>query len=58
MPDTVVAHAGFGQPTADQPLIDTTAYGSGPDDSITDTTADRQGHVQRKTSHICTDLAT
>jgi carboxypeptidase C (cathepsin A) len=38
MPDTVVAHAGFGQPTADQPLLDTTAYGSGPDDSITDTT--------------------
>ncbi|HET7879547.1 MAG TPA: S8 family serine peptidase [Acetobacteraceae bacterium] len=32
-------HAGFGDsvPT-DQPLLDTTAYGSGPDDSITDTT--------------------
>src|SRR5271166_6776021 len=38
MQATVVAHAGFGQPTANQPLLDTTAYGSGPDDSITDLT--------------------
>ena len=31
--------AGFGQSApADQPLLDTTAYGSGPDDQITDTT--------------------
>jgi carboxypeptidase C (cathepsin A) len=33
----IAAHTGFGQPAAaDQPLLDTTAYGSGPDDSITD----------------------
>jgi carboxypeptidase C (cathepsin A) len=32
-------HGGFGQTRpADQPLLDTTAYGGGPDDSITDTT--------------------
>src|SRR6185312_12739507 len=39
MPNTITGHAGFGQegPT-DQPLLDTTAYGSGPDDSITDAT--------------------
>jgi carboxypeptidase C (cathepsin A) len=33
----IAAHTGFGQPSAaDQPVLDTTAYGSGPDDSITD----------------------
>ena len=34
-------HSAFEQPggqAADQPYLDTTAYGSGPDDSITDVT--------------------
>ena len=35
---TVVTHAGFGQSVADQPLLDQTAYGAGPDDSIVDVT--------------------
>ena len=38
MTNTIVARAGFGQASSDQPLLDTTAYGSGPDDSITDVT--------------------
>jgi carboxypeptidase C (cathepsin A) len=38
MQSTITDHAGFGQPGSDQPLLDTTAYGAGPDDSITDTT--------------------
>lgn len=38
MPNAITARAGFGQPGSDQPLLDTTAYGAGPDDSITDTT--------------------
>jgi carboxypeptidase C (cathepsin A) len=38
MLDTITANAGFGQSDpADQPFLDTTAYGAGPDDSITDT---------------------
>jgi carboxypeptidase C (cathepsin A) len=37
MPKAIRAQAGFGQPDADgPPLNDTTAYGAGPDDSITD----------------------
>ena len=39
MPIAITQHGGFGQSApADQPFLDTTAYGSGPDDSITDTT--------------------
>ena len=39
MSNTMTDHAGFGQPgQPDQPLLDTTAYGAGPDDSIADTT--------------------
>ncbi len=38
MTNPIVARAGFGQASSDQPLLDTTAYGSGPDDSISDVT--------------------
>jgi carboxypeptidase C (cathepsin A) len=39
MSTTAIPHAGFGDSgPADQPLLDTTAYGSGPDDAITDVT--------------------
>jgi carboxypeptidase C (cathepsin A) len=39
MSATATPHRGFGDSgPADQPLLDTTAYGSGPDDSITDVT--------------------
>jgi carboxypeptidase C (cathepsin A) len=38
MTNMIVTHAGFGQPGVDQPLLDTTVYGSGPDDSVTDVT--------------------
>ncbi|MGH7117893.1 MAG: S10 family peptidase [Acetobacteraceae bacterium] len=39
MSQSNIGEAGFGNPTGnpDQPLLDTTAYGAGPDDSITDT---------------------
>ena len=37
MPNTITERAGFGQPETDAPLLDTTAYGAGPDNSITDT---------------------
>ena len=36
MAKAISAHAGFGQPNGDKPIQDTTAYGAGPDDSITD----------------------
>src|SRR5271168_1542330 len=36
MTNMIVTHAGFGQPGVDQPLLDTTVYGSGPEDSVTD----------------------
>jgi hypothetical protein len=39
MAEVIDAHSGFGQNSpADQPILDTTAYASGPDDAITDTT--------------------
>jgi hypothetical protein len=38
MTNMIVTHAGFGQPGVDQPLLDTTVYGSGPEDSVTDVT--------------------
>ena len=39
MSNQTTEHVGFGRAeTADQPLLDPTAYGSGPDDAITDTT--------------------
>src|SRR5579863_8838229 len=38
MDQVIVEHSGFGQTTSgDQPVSDNLAYGSGPDDSITDT---------------------
>jgi hypothetical protein len=38
MSNTTTKRAGFGQPDPDATLLDTTAYGAAPDDSITDTT--------------------
>jgi carboxypeptidase C (cathepsin A) len=35
---TIVTQTAFGQSSADQPLVDQTAYGSGPNDSIVDIT--------------------
>jgi carboxypeptidase C (cathepsin A) len=50
MSNQTTDHVGFGQAeTADQPLLDTTTYGSGPDDSITDTT-----EAAAMTHHVAT----
>ena len=38
MSNTTTKRAGFGQPDPDATLLDTTAYGAGPDDLITCTT--------------------
>ncbi|MBV9288109.1 MAG: hypothetical protein JO288_09835 [Hyphomicrobiales bacterium] len=38
MDDLTVTHAASGQSLPDHPLLDTTVYGAGPDDSVTDVT--------------------